>query len=170
MHGAEPGLPRSLARAPPARRPSALRPHTRIIIDWSAQRSGGMPAIHDCLLLASLLVLSGATAEPASSESACSALLHGFDFLNTDHQSSKTAHSPAECCTLCEANPVCKAFTYQTEQHKCYMKNSNAGKTQNPACISGCKAGKCPPSPPGPPHPPGPSPPCLLYTSDAADE
>lgn len=109
-------------------------------------------------LLAALLVPARGGSPAGVEPEVCSALLHGFDFLNQEHQSDKPASSPAECCALCEANPACKAFTYQTEQQKCYMKASNGGKTQNSACISGCKGGTCPPSPPAPPHR-GPSPP-----------
>ena len=113
-----------------------------------------------------VLLVAATLAVSVSAEQACSALQHGVDFLNEDHQSSKPATSAAECCSLCEANPACKAFTYQGTQHSCYMKGSNKGQSKNPACISGCKGGQCPPSPPAPPHhgpsPPGPArAPCL---------
>ena len=89
--------------------------------------------------------------------SACSKLEHGFDFKNTDHQSSHKATSAAECCSLCDAAPACKAFTFSTPQRSCYLKGSNAGKTPNPTTISGCKAAVCPPSAPAPPPGPDPS-------------
>ena len=80
----------------------------------------------------------GSAATPAT----CTRPLHGTDWFNTDHQRTAHATSYAECCALCNLHADCKAFTYQTQQHSCYLKGSNGGQRHDPNCISGCKGGK----------------------------
>jgi hypothetical protein len=59
------------------------------------------------------------------------------DFAGHDVQTNLTASSPDACCALCKAHPTCKAFTTYTHGGACWLKSSDAGRTQYADHVSG---------------------------------
>jgi hypothetical protein len=59
------------------------------------------------------------------------------DFHNTDDQTSGSANSPAECCSLCAQREGCNYFTYTGFNKRCWMKHTNQGRVQSSGRISG---------------------------------
>ena len=54
----------------------------------------------------------------------------------------------AGCCSACETNPQCTAFTYMPKVGNCCLKNSAAGKRAMPGYQSGTIPGRQPVPPP----------------------
>ena len=80
----------------------------------------------------------------------------------------RSVASPAACCSACDKQSGCVAFTWEPSG-VCFLKDNTApGKCSSPKCISGTNGRKPSPHPPspsphhhpsGPPAPPSPPPP-----------
>jgi beta-glucosidase len=74
---------------------------------------------------------------------------HGFDYRNTDAQTSTGASSVDACCQACAArvSPPCNYFTWVSDTKTCWMKGSMANRVADASATSGeCRK----PQPTGP--------------------
>jgi len=78
----------------------------------------------------------------------------GFDYRNTDSQTSQSdVDSVEDCCSLCAARPDgnCNYFTYVAKDKTCWMKSTNNNRVADADAVSGgCHAE--PPEPQDPCH------------------
>ena len=71
---------------------------------------------------------------------------HGFDYRNTDGQTSQSADSVDACCGLCAMRAACNYFTFTGGT--CWMKATNNNRVADADAISGgCHAGPAPAPP-----------------------
>lgn len=59
------------------------------------------------------------------------------DFLNEDGQTSAPAASIDECCSLCQNQGGCMAFTWRSDQKRCWMKSDASNPQPNENATSG---------------------------------
>ena len=77
----------------------------------------------------------------------------GYDYWGYDIAGGQPTNSSSECCSLCDVDPKCLFFSFETDTDPtyCHLKTSRAGREKNPHRISGARTG-------GPPAPPTPVP------------
>lgn len=90
----------------------------------------------------------------------------GQDWVGGDLGSSN-AHSPAQCCQLCEDHPQCYSWTYKEETSECFLKEAHLQMVTGSSTLTSGKACKIAPPPPAPtPTPPRPKAPSRAHAAE----